>query len=274
MGVFAFLCFFIISGCSSPDPTTYVRLASNINADWALEAIQYPNQPIDATCKIALLDTAVNQDLYPDIQVYTTATQNSQVSRNSHGTILYSKLTAMLPKAIIVPIVIAEENKQIERQDVISGIEKAIELNVDIINLSLGMNSDHPDLKEAIQKATDHGIIIISAAGNGNGKDLLYPATYDSVLSVMSRTINNIDSEFNNKSKAKKSFSAPGEHIKYNDQYVSGTSIATVYVSAAVAYIKECHPEYDREKIIEKLKAACIYPSEYSYGFIQFDKIN
>ena len=203
---------------------------------------------IDATCKIALLDTAVNRDLYPDTQVYTTADQNIQASHNSHATILYNKLTEILPKAVIVSIVISEENEQIERQNIISGIEKAIELNVDIINLSLGMNSDYPDLKESIQKATDHGIIIISAAENDNGIDLLYPAAYDSVLSVMSRTINNVDSEFNNKSKVKKSFSAPGEHIKYNDQYVSRTSIATVYVNAAVAYIKECHPDYDREK--------------------------
>ena len=272
-GILLFLFVFIVAGCSSSEPTTYVRLASDVNSDWALEAIQYANQSINASCKIALLDTPVNQELYPDLQVYTTDNQNVQVSPDSHGTILYSKLREMLPKASIVSIVISEESKEIEKQNIITGIEKAIALNVDIINLSLGMTTDYPDLKKSIQEAADHGIIIVSAAGNTNGEELLFPAAYDSVISVLSRTINNVDSSFNSKSKVKKSFSAPGEHIKYNDQFVSGTSIATVYISAAVAHIKECHPNYNREEIFDRLKSACIYPTEYSYGIIQFDKI-
>jgi subtilisin len=66
---------------------------------------------------------------------------------------------------------------------IISGIEWAVNNNIDIINLSL-QGGDDPALKAACDNAVAAGIIIIAAAGNTNGDPLAYPAAYDSVVAV------------------------------------------------------------------------------------------
>lgn len=61
-------------------------------------------------------------------------------------------------------------------------IRKAVELRVDVINLSMGGLDSISDEKEEVSKALDRGIIVVAAAGN-EGLDLrrnpYFPACYD-----------------------------------------------------------------------------------------------
>jgi subtilisin family serine protease len=64
-----------------------------------------------------------------------------------------------------------------------SQIEYAIQNNVRIINLSFGSFQYNEEEEKVIQKASDHGILIIAAAGNENipvnkGGKKFYPAMY------------------------------------------------------------------------------------------------
>ena len=61
-------------------------------------------------------------------------------------------------------------------------IDWAVENNVNIINISCGVNSDSARLHSAVKKAYDKGILLVAAAGNGG--NIQYPAKYEEVMAV------------------------------------------------------------------------------------------
>jgi len=64
-------------------------------------------------------------------------------------------------------------------------IRWAINLEADIINLSLGLEKEDNSIQEAILKAVCQNIIIFSAASNGGGNNCVtYPARKDEVICV------------------------------------------------------------------------------------------
>lgn len=52
-----------------------------------------------------------------------------------------------------------------------------------IVNLSLGIDVDAPDLRVACSQAANQGVLLVAAAGNTGG-DVLYPAAYPGVMAV------------------------------------------------------------------------------------------
>ena len=69
---------------------------------------------------------------------------------------------------------------------IVEGIYKALEYNVDIINMSFGTAVNSSILYQAIKEACDKNVLIIASAGN-NGEDtgeVEYPAAYEEVISV------------------------------------------------------------------------------------------
>ncbi|MFW6269147.1 MAG: S8 family serine peptidase, partial [Bacillota bacterium] len=56
----------------------------------------------------------------------------------------------------------------------------------DVINMSLGMHSSEvPELiEDAVQKATDAGVVIVAASGNNGENDVGYPARFEEVIAV------------------------------------------------------------------------------------------
>ncbi len=62
-------------------------------------------------------------------------------------------------------------------------LDKAIEDQVDVINMSLGGSSSSVVLQERLQAVRNAGILPIAAAGNNGGK-VMYPAAYSEVMAV------------------------------------------------------------------------------------------
>ena len=116
----------------------------------------------------------------------------------------------LAPKANIIPIKITD-SEDMSSEYLFKGLEKAISFNPDIINISIGTSTNYPEIEQAIKRAIDMNIIIVAAAGNQGKDNLLFPARYDGVISVLARDINNIDISMNCKSDIKRSFSAPGK---------------------------------------------------------------
>jgi serine protease len=79
----------------------------------------------------------------------------------------------------------------------------------DIINLSLGGAPRSQAEQEAINQVRAQGVIVVGAAGNDNSSTLMYPASYDGVISVSASTINRTLSSFSNFG-SKIAVSAPG----------------------------------------------------------------
>ena len=74
--------------------------------------------------------------------------------------------------------------------EVAAGIKYAVDHGADIINMSLSAPRLTPSLKDALDYASSHGVIVVAAAGTGAGPN--YPAAYSnpSLVGVGSTDIN------------------------------------------------------------------------------------
>lgn len=69
----------------------------------------------------------------------------------------------------------------------IAAVRAAIEMDVDIINISQAANVNRGEYAQAIQDALDAGIVVVAAAGNVSGMrgaPIAYPAAYPGVIAV------------------------------------------------------------------------------------------
>jgi subtilisin family serine protease len=115
-------------------------------------------------------------------------------------------------------------------------------INVDIINMSLGAPSQPPTfIHDLIKEAVSKGIVVIAAAGN-DSHAVNYPARYDEVIAVAA-----LDESGNLATFTSKDFTvdivAPGTniystHLNGNYCKMSGTSQASPFVAGICALIK------------------------------------
>jgi len=161
----------------------------------------------------------------------------------------------------IVPITILNQNHSGGTvADFIAGVRKAIDLNVDIINMSVGTRNNNSMLHAAIREAAEAGIILIAAAGNTGDnfmmfREQLYPARYPEVISVGALSSNyQIDSY---SALTGVQLFAPGSNILSTDlggryTWASGTSMAAPHVSGLAALILADNPWITSQEL-EKL---------------------
>jgi serine protease len=68
--------------------------------------------------------------------------------------------------------------------DIAEAIKFAADNGADVINLSLGGSGESHLMKEAIDYATDKGVVVVAAAGNSGQNSAGYPARYPHVIGV------------------------------------------------------------------------------------------
>lgn len=144
-----------------------------------------------------------------------------------------------------------------------AGVDYARRMGVHVMNLSLGSTSDSSVLKNALQQASDAGIVLVFAAGNestNNDSTPSYPAAYNFTNSITVAATNNSDvlTDFSNYGATTTHLAAPGYEIPatyINNQYVymSGTSMAAPHVAGVAALVKA----YDSSKTGTQIKS-CI----------------
>ena len=115
----------------------------------------------------------------------------------------------------------------------------------DVINLSLGTPKDVDFLRNAVEYALSHNVILVAASGNhsdGHGDALRYPASYDGVISVGSV---NRDGSYHSSAAANDGVkvAAPGVSIyaatlKNTWKMQTGTSFACPQVAGAAAVLR------------------------------------
>nr|WP_217623672.1 type VII secretion-associated serine protease mycosin [Streptomyces sp. TRM64462] len=132
------------------------------------------------------------------------------------------------------------------------GIRWAADQGADVINLSLGDDSEsaHPEAAEdaAVQYALSKGAVVVASAGNGGekGDRASYPAAYPGVIAVTAVDRYGTHASFST-SRWYATVSAPGVDVVIADpdrKYYEGwgTSAASAFVSGAVALVRAAHP--------------------------------
>lgn len=249
-----------------------IKMCAKVDNNWGEEAVKYfkeYNSKEIYTPTVVFIDAGdVNKEL--NVDVYSVVPTSSQLELSNHADYIIRKFLQLNSFSNIIYIK-ASNSDIIEYENLIEAMEKAIYLEPDIISMSIGTMRNYTQFQSLVNDAIKKNIVLVASAGN-SGLDLLYPAYYSGVISVMARDINNLDCDYNNKSDKKKSFSAPGEEVYVDGKYISGTSIATSYVTALIAKIISCvgKNKLSNEKIINILKRTSVKSNKYSYGLIQF----
>lgn len=282
------LLFLLLGGCNERETHDNSMENEECTNNWAMCMVNPKVNLLDSNpVKVAILDSGINSEL-EELKGYVVKSFNTfdnsldTTPVNEHGTMIASIVAATNHEDTIIGL-----NNNVEIYDVqvlndeavgqvenmIMGIEWAIEQNVDIINISYGFSNNDNTFKDAIKKAYDSGIIIVAATGNTIGLSTDYPAKYPEVLSISA-----IDSEMNifaYAGKGKVDYVAPGVkvpvlNIQGELEYQSGTSFASAYATGVISLLKS---QMNTKNTIESLKESSIElgsKDTYGQGLIQF----
>lgn len=166
-----------------------------------------------------------------------------------HGTHIAGIIAHVAPNSKLLPLRVLDSEGRGNVFTLAYAIEWAVEHGADVINLSLGTDTDAAVLREGIAAAQAAGVVIAAAAGNNNTNSPQYPVAYDGVIGVTAVDSANYKAEFADYG-AWVELAAPGVGITSTiigpegSGYASwsGTSMATGFVSGAAALARQKIP--------------------------------
>ena len=180
--------------------------------------------------RIAVIDTGVDFD-HPDLYGWSDTNDINDAAKviggynfisgnepptdtNGHGTQVAGviaadgQITGIAPKAKILAYKVSEDGKGVSSELITRAIRQAIADRADIINISLGVNRTNTQIDDAVNDASKHGILVVTAAGN-NGPDthtigspgrslgsITVGATYNNLTSSLVATLQIDDKEY------------------------------------------------------------------------------
>lgn len=167
--------------------------------------------------KIAVIDTGVDFN-HPDLLGWGSDGKvvggynfiqegKPPLDTNGHGTQVAGVIAAdgqlkgIAPKAKILAYKVSENGEGVSSDLIIKAIDKAIEDDVDIINISLGLNKTNTNIENAVNRAVAKKIFVVTAAGNDgptlqtigspgkNHGSITVGATYNNLTSSLVATL-------------------------------------------------------------------------------------
>lgn len=194
-----------------------------------------------------------------DLMAHGTAVAGQIAARPVTG----SGVVGLAPDSTILPVrvYVSQEQQVVEagngpRADrLAAGIAAASDAGAQIINVSMSTVEDSPALRQAVERATSQGSLVVASAGNRNTTEdqsdsPRYPAAYPEVLAVTS-----VDAAGAGTADAVHGphidVAAPGTDVlttflAAGDCLLSSglpsTSYATAYVSGAAALVAQAYP--------------------------------
>jgi subtilisin family serine protease len=142
----------------------------------------------------------------------------------------------------------------------------AVQFGADVINLSLATPDDVPALRNAVEYALRHNVVVVAAAGNDlphGGTGPFYPAAYPGVLAVGAAGPGGALAAFSDRH-TPVAVTAPGVNVTsaypgtFPEAYApaqNGTSFAAAFVSGVVALVRSAHPELTAAQVVARIEA-------------------
>jgi subtilisin family serine protease len=220
--------------------------------------------------KIGVIDTGADFN-HPDLRsslargFHVMQPHTLPMDDNGHGTHIAGIIAAsgekgmmgVAPQATIYPVKAFDQTGTAYVSDIIYGIDWCTRKQLDIINMSFGMNSRSQALYDAIRAAYRAGLIIVTSSGNdGKKENIDYPARFLCTISVGATRKNRRIASFSNRGKGIDIY-APGDKILSawpgkSYRVLSGTSMATSHVTGVIALALSLNRRL-KQKIIKSL---------------------
>lgn len=204
--------------------------------------------------KVAVIDTGIDAN-HPDLRGQVAGGFNAVNAANpadwadqeGHGTHVSGTIAArrdgegvvgVAPEASLYAVRVLDENGNGTYDDVIAGLQWAVENGMQVANMSLGADEGSPALELAVKEATRRGLLIIAASGNAGGP-VGYPAKYAETIAVGASDRTDKTAFFSNRG-PEVDVIAPGMDIVSLKkggglETMSGTSMATPHVAGLAA---------------------------------------
>lgn len=140
---------------------------------------------------IAIIDTGITEEeTYSNCKVKHFSLSGRELVNkyqkpvDNHGTECFKELmgSAGNVELQILDLNILENKGNLEVENIIRAIEKAIEERADLINISLGVMDYSKEMYDACDKAVCNNIVVVSAASHTN--TISFPADFNNVICV------------------------------------------------------------------------------------------
>jgi subtilisin family serine protease len=202
-------------------------------------------------------------------------------------------VTGVAFNAQLLPVKVLDSSGNGSYENIIQGITYAVNQGAKVINMSLAGRSGSRALLEAVQNASEKGVLVVAAAGN-SGSSIEFPAAYDDfVLAVGATRFDNTRTRYSNFGPQldlvapggdntvdqnndkfadgilQMSFKTPGN---YTYLFFEGTSMASPHVAGLAALLLSRMPNAspaDIEDIMARSALNLGPPDEYGAGLIQ-----
>lgn len=229
---------------------------------------------------IAFLDTGVDLD-HPDLQAkivpgYDFVNGDNQPDDDhylSHGTHVAGIAAAITNNntgvagvswgAKIMPLKVLSSSGGGSTFNVAQAIYFAVDNGAQIINMSLGAKNSSwpcswPDVESALDYAVSHGVLVVAASGNDSQNGVNCPAAFDQVIAVGATTSSDTRAYYSNYG-PRLDIVAPGGDNSLDGiystinsgqyGYLSGTSMATPFVSGLAALVWSYEPTLTYDQV-------------------------
>jgi type VII secretion-associated serine protease mycosin len=256
-------------------------------SQWGLPRVGAPsawNVTRGAGVVVAVIDTGVDFT-HPDLRASLLTTcgydfvnrDADPTDDNGHGTHVSGIVAATAnnglggcgaaPEAKVMPIKVLGADGSGSDSDVALGIRWAASHGAKVINMSLGGEGSSYTIDQAVAYAESRDVVIVAAAGNGDGAHNplyltdFYPASAPGVLGVGATTSSDGIAPFSNYGPYV-DVSAPGVDIlsttfgpAHGYASWSGTSMATPFAAGALALIRSRFPSYTWDQAAARLES-------------------
>lgn len=223
--------------------------------------------------KVAILDSGIDMhdELYTRqwIDFSDKVSGYKPVDNSGHGIAVAGPVAARISGfgmegiasgAEIYSVKILDKENKANVSTVVKAIEWCIQNDMDIINMSFGMDGYSEILAEAVKKAYNKDILMVATAGN-DAEQVQYPARFPEVLSVGSINAKLEASKFSDNSQT--DLAAPGEDVQSigflgSFSRASGTSFAASHVTGVAAAVKSADKSLSASQLMEVLKESAV----------------